>query len=101
LRLSGTVIWSGASKRPPLTSIRLPEPQIDCAPVEALEPGVAVPIGEEEEQALDLDAAAVGEQRPEAGGAECAEALHQNVHLMKTFLLGELIHPFEDGAFRS
>ena len=60
-----------------------------------------VAVGEEEEQALDLDAAAVGEQRLQPRGTERAQPLHQHVGLMEGFLVGELVEQFEDGALGS
>src|ERR1700730_140938 len=73
--------------------------EVDGFFVEPLEPSVLMAVGEIEEQALHLDAAAVGEELLQAAGAEIGEALHEHVGLMKAFALGQFVEKLEDRAF--
>ena len=70
--------------------------QIDLLPVQAFEPRVLVPVGEEEEQAFHLHILAIGEECLQAGRAQCRQALHHHVDLMEALAIGQFIEKFED-----
>src|SRR5262245_57091640 len=54
-----------------------------------------VPVGEEEEQALHLDASASGEQRRKQLGSEIGQSLHKSICLLKAFAAWQFIKEFE------
>ncbi len=57
-------------------------------------------IGKEKEQALDLDALAVGQEFLKAAGAEIGQPFHQHIDLMKTFAVRQLVQQLKEGTFR-
>lgn len=57
-------------------------------------------IGKEKEQALDLDALAVGQEFLKAAGAEIGQPFHQHVDLMKTLVVRQLVEKLQDCALR-
>ena len=71
----------------------------DGRAVQPLQPGVAVAVGEEEEEPLHLHAAAVGEKLGQAPWAEVGQPFHQLVGLVEALAVWQLIEQFEVGAF--
>src|SRR5215470_9306912 len=74
--------------------------QVDRVFVEPLEPSVLMAVGEVEEQALHLHAAAVSEEFLQAARAKVGQALHEHVGLMKALMLGQLVEKLKDRTFR-
>jgi hypothetical protein len=64
----------------------LARPQIYLAAVDLLQPCMIVPLRKPEEEPLDLDATAIGEQLLEPFWAEASHALHQHVGLTECFM---------------
>lgn len=75
--------------------------EIDLLSLEAFEPCVLVTVGEEEEQPLDLYVTAVRQELLQLARTEVGESFHQLVDLMKAFAVGQFVHQFEHGPFRS
>lgn len=57
-------------------------------------------IGKEKEQALDLDALAVGQEFLKAAGAEIGKPFHEHIHLMKSFAVRQLVQKLQESTFR-
>lgn len=68
-----------------MTSMRLPLPR-SIVLLEPLEPGMLMPVGKEEEEALDLDAGAIRQQFFEPSRTEVRGTLHQHVSLVKALV---------------
>src|SRR5271166_4193891 len=75
-------------------------PEVDILPVQLLQPGVRVPLGEPQEQALHFYVTAGDKQRLKSPRAEIAEPLHQNVRLMKGLTLRNLVEQFKNRSLR-
>ena len=60
-----------------------------------------MPVGEEEEEPLDLYALAVDQQLLQLPGTERAQALHQHIGLVEALVVRKLVQQFEDRPFRA
>src|SRR5690349_18565285 len=74
--------------------------EVNGGTVYFLKPRMIVAVREPEEQALDLDVLAVGEERLKPLRAQVAKPFHQDIHLMKCLAFGNLIEQFEDRPLR-
>lgn len=72
--------------------------EIDGALVQMLAPGMGMPVGEHEEQALDLDASASTQQGHQAPGAQGRQALKDHVQIVEGRVRWQCVERFEDGA---
>src|SRR5690606_41646673 len=72
--------------------------QIDCGPVDMLEPCMAMPIGKEEEQTLHLHTAATDKQLLEPPRRKIAQTFHQHGDLIENIMLREFREGFESGS---
>ena len=65
--------------------------EIDCLAVEALVPGVFVPVGEKQEEPFDLHALAIGKKFVQASRAQCRQSFEELVRDIEAFLFGQFV----------